>query len=299
MKHLLSLISLFLACESIQAQDADYRPFIEEGKVWMSQSDDDMTYEGLEPQRLDGAPCAYYIEYNYFDGDTIVGGTLCKRWIQNYVRPTDGKSVSYVVPVYEEDKKVWFFFEEGVGPFLMYDFGAQVGDTIVIEHPGMMLYQRTKKVDSIDWLINSWRDSLVVHSVGEEEHGCRNQLSTHFYTTLNDQSSNTYFLKDNYFMQGIGSHWAPRYNNCFVGQTIAPWLLYCSLGSEILYVNEKRAQYLGIPLPTSITAPHFDASSENRSLSSANWTDLSGRHLSAPPTRKGVYIREGKKVLIK
>jgi len=30
-----------------------------------------------------------------------------------------------------------------------------------------------------------------------------------------------------------------------------------------------------------------------------NRYDLSGRHLSSPPTRKGVYVRDGRKVLVK
>ena len=29
------------------------------------------------------------------------------------------------------------------------------------------------------------------------------------------------------------------------------------------------------------------------------WTDLSGRRLTTPPTQKGVYIRDGRKILIK
>ena len=47
MKHLLSLISLLLTCGYIQAQDADYRPFVEEGKVWVSKCDKDLSLECL------------------------------------------------------------------------------------------------------------------------------------------------------------------------------------------------------------------------------------------------------------
>ncbi len=145
MKHLLSLISLLLACGYIQAQDADYRPFVEEGKVWVSKCDKDLSLEGLPVENPGDKPYSYLILYNYFDGDTIVGGRTCKRWIQKYVGPKSGNSKTYVVPVYEEDRRVWFYFEEGVGPFLMYDFGAEVGDSMIVVMPDIQVYSMFKK----------------------------------------------------------------------------------------------------------------------------------------------------------
>ena len=73
-------------------------------------------------------------------------------------------------------------------------------------------------------------------------------------------------------------------------------LFSCELTSsgEFIYIGSDDYSVL-----TSVTAPHSNDSSDNRSLSSANWTDLSGHHLSAPPTRKGVYIMDGKKVVVK
>jgi hypothetical protein len=63
-----------------------------------------------------------------------------------------------------------------------------------------------------------------------------------------------------------------------------------------------------IPLPTSITSPsnksvngrsaQGDASHLKNSVNST-FLDLSGRRLTTPPTRKGIYIKNGRKVLIK
>ena len=296
MKKFLIVLVLNAIASSLNAQDTDYRPFIEEGKVWVSISNGDFSYEGLPPEKPEDYYAAYYIEYNYFDGDTTIAGRSCTRWIQEYVRPTDGKSISYVVPIYEEDKKVWFFFEEKKGPYLLYDFGAEEGDTLVVESPYMLLYQRSKNPDydkrGVDWLIDAWRDTLVVYSIGLETHGDREQLSMHFYSALANESKHESFLRNNYHMQGVGSHWAPMYNNCFTGQTITPWLLYCVVGDEILFESKSVSEMYRISPPTSVTSP------SDKSVNS-NFLDLSGRRLPSLPTRKGIYIKDGRKVLIK
>ena len=46
-----------------------------------------------------------------------------------------------------------------------------------------------------------------------------------------------------------------------------------------------------------ITSPS-DKSANRKSVNS-NFLDLSGRHLPSLPTRKGIYIKDGRKVLIK
>jgi len=52
-----------------------------------------------------------------------------------------------------------------------------------------------------------------------------------------------------------------------------------------------------IPLPTSITSP--SNKSVNRKSVNRNFLDLSGRRFPSLPTRKGIYIKDGRKVLIK
>ena len=167
MKHLLSLISLLLACGYIQAQDADYRPFIEDGKVWVSKCDKDLSMEGLSAENI----------------------------------------------------------------------------------------------------------------------------TTHFSSVrLNrkETSEEERYVDQNYFMSGIGPQWYPLWNFCVINNTQSPWLIYCMVGNEILYEDSLRAEYWNIPLPTSITAPHFDSTI-------SSWHTLSGHRLTSPPTRKGVYIRDKKK----
>ena len=65
MKQLLFLTSVLLSVLSMNAQeDFDYRPFIEEGKVWVS-----AIYLGYRPWS------GLNILYDYFEKDTIVADT--------------------------------------------------------------------------------------------------------------------------------------------------------------------------------------------------------------------------------
>ena len=73
--------------------------------------------------------------------------------------------------------------------------------------------------------------------------------------------------------------------------------MYCVVGDEVLYENKQLAEHWSIPLPTSITSPS-DQSVSRKSVNS-KWSALSGRCLPSLPTRKGIYIKDGRKVLIK
>ncbi|MBO5629770.1 MAG: hypothetical protein J5965_11925 [Aeriscardovia sp.] len=307
MKHSLILFLLLTSLHSLKAQDSDYRPFIEEGKVWVSKCDKSLDFEGLPAENPGDKPYSYLILYNYFEGDTIVDNKVCKRWIHRYVGPKSGKSKAYVVPVYEEEKKVWFYLDENVRPYLMYDFGASVGDSIVVAMPDIQLYLRTKMQGyGMDIFMKNLCDTLVIYSIGEETHGDRLHLTTHFFTGKQGewwQSQYTeYNLRENFIMQGIGPQWYPLWNFCVIGNTQAPWLMYCVVGDEVLYENKQLAEHWSIPLPTSITSPSdksVNSESENSTFVNSNFLDLSGRRFPTLPTQKGIYIKDGRKVLIK
>ena len=264
MKRLLlfvGFINILSLCS--HAQDSSSRPFIEEGKTWVSKADKNLEYEGLTPERVAGDMDAYYWEYNYFDGDTVVDGKACKRWVQKYVRPTDRKSIEYAIPVFEEDKKVWFYLDNGLGHYWMYDFGAKVGDTIAVAKPDAQLYQRTKSQGyGMDVFMKYLCDTLVVYSVGEEVHGGKNQLTTHFYTPRRDwdqEYRRDYILENNYYMAGIGSRWYPILNHyCAPGMSSSPWLLYCTVGDDVLYLDKEECEHFHIPLPNTDYHPFIE-----------------------------------------
>ena len=60
------------------------------------------------------------------------------------------------------------------------------------------------------------------------------------------------------------------------------------------YYNKDGLQ--GVVTPTGIQRTMFN---DPCSVSNDNWYDLQGRHLSGKPTIKGVYIHQGKKVVVR
>ena len=85
----------------------NYRPFVEDGKVWKV---------GSTTGILDGI--VKMVEYYYFDGDTIINGKTCKQMMcQRYVSPNHPDYaiimqyplLRYIGAWYEEDKKVHFY----------------------------------------------------------------------------------------------------------------------------------------------------------------------------------------------
>ncbi|MBR5393350.1 MAG: hypothetical protein IK148_10920, partial [Prevotella sp.] len=92
-----------------------YRPMIEDGKVWAVKV------------FADGMPTRQWIEYYYLDGDTIVNGQTAKRMLVASEQDTSGK---YVGAWYEQDKKVYFAYDQQQQFELLYDFTLSSGDTI-------------------------------------------------------------------------------------------------------------------------------------------------------------------------
>ena len=94
----------------------------------------------------------------------------------------------------------------------------------------------------------------------------------------------------------------PMQDNSYFAYTSKDAVLHIPAGTREAYIAAGWDKYFASMEefdPTSIAAPRSSNSSRNRTLSPASWHTLSGHRLSSPPTRKGVYIRDGKKVLIK
>ena len=145
---------ILLSSWSLYAQESDYRPFIEEGKVWVSKPLIDFSQIGIKKQLT--------FEYNYFQGDTVVADRNCKKWIKDY-RNLDGEQLfCCYVSIYEEDKKVWFFFNGETEPRLAYDFGAKEGDTLSVFSPNAYYYEQFKEYGILDEHMKSFVDTIVI-----------------------------------------------------------------------------------------------------------------------------------------
>ena len=95
-----------------------YRPFLEEGKIWM------LGYYGSEEELTAGS--AARIEYLYLEGDTLVGGITCKKWMQTVEKGDAGQS-TYMGAAYERGGKVYAAWPGTTDFCLLYDFTSPMG----------------------------------------------------------------------------------------------------------------------------------------------------------------------------
>ena len=186
----------------------DYRPFVEEGKVWVVKGHD---------LSADGSPMEPWIEYCYLDGDTIIGGQKCKQMkcIKN-----DNPSPLYIGAWYEQDKKVYFagnnieredmavYFAGDRPQFeLLYDFTLSSGDNI-----------------------NLWDYMFVVKKISG---GITGFKGTYYDIRHNDIVIGRWF-------EGVGSESRPWNNHpeFLVGGRGV--LLACVVGDDVIYYNSEE-----------------------------------------------------------
>ena len=297
MQHFFSIVGLLMCSCYINAQETNnYRPFIEEGKMWIS----------YENNMICPFPelCGQFVRRDYFDGDTLVDGQQCKRWIQQFTRLGEDKpAFIFIVPAYEENKRVWFFLEGETTKKLMFDFGASVGDEFTIEPPDALLWKVISHAEEEGSLApeeNAWKTlyQRPVHVYAKKD----SVLEQRSYRMIGISGYTDNHAGKNWVLEGIGScsrpDWIFEYSDAFH----ASQLIVCTINDEVLYYDNDAAKYYQIPLPTSLLSlskangrtAQSDASHLMKSIN-GKYFDLTGRRLAAPPA-KGVYIRDGKKM---
>lgn len=106
-----------MVCITIQAQQ--YHPLVKAGKEWST------AFVVSIP------PYAQHTEYQKFDGDTVVGG----KTYMKIMTMQDTLSANWILwaLIREDASHRVYQYNEWVGlEFLLYDFGAAIGDTIVV-----------------------------------------------------------------------------------------------------------------------------------------------------------------------
>ncbi|MBR4363913.1 MAG: leucine-rich repeat protein [Prevotella sp.] len=177
---------------AVTDQEDDYRPFIEDGKVWAVKV------------FADGMPTRQWIDYYYFDGDTIVNGHIAKRMLVASEQDTSGK---YVGAWYEQDKKVYFAYDQQQFE-LLYDFTLSSGDTI-------------------------YEDEYMMYVVNKMSGGIPGFKGMYYVFLYNSDVMNRW-------LEGVGSESYPYINTMWglVGRTGV--LLVCKVGDEIIYYNSEE-----------------------------------------------------------
>jgi len=186
----------------------DYRPFVEEGKVW-------------KVGTISGNP-VQVVDYYYFDGDTIIGGKTCKQMMfQRYVSPdysneywTPTPSLSKVGAWYEEDQKVYFYDEIIQSMKMMYDFS--LGD-----------------YETVDFLNVDGYPSYII---GPRQTGGIKGFKGVYRDIMMGQDINT----KTPWLEGVGGLDGPFASVYHPLADYKPeFLMSCTVGDEVIYLNDE------------------------------------------------------------
>ncbi len=183
-----------------QEPQADYRPFIEEGKVWhtvvMGQGDNHNRYE------------------YWFQGDTIVGGQKCKimnRSELSYdIDPSCPAAVdtTFMGVLYEKDGKVYYAAPDQSDFSLLYDFSAPIGTAFKMRGDVVTIIKKERQQDAV--------------FKGEKTYVQRKSLG--LFTC---------------WLEAVGYSSSPINNingECATGEED---LISCMVGDEVLYYDEE------------------------------------------------------------
>lgn len=187
-----------------------YRPMIEEGKVWIVRGHAIPPYDNTVES---------WIDYCYFDGDTIIGGQTCKRMmcIKN-----DTPSPLYIGAWYEQDKKVYFAGNNILRPDmygyhdnnrpqfeLLYDFTLSSGDSI--QNPFNELCTVNKNSGGITGFKGTYYDFIYNGKVME------------------------------HWFEGVGSDsWPFLSHPLWIASDAGGVLLACIVGDDVIYYNSEE-----------------------------------------------------------
>ena len=285
MKTRLLLAWLLIAtCMSAQAQtqELEYRPFVQEGKVFKIQGliKEDFTYTEIE-------------------GDTLINGETWKK-VYNSMPWAGRLNHSYFAAVREVDKKVYAIAKGSDRPRLLYDFNIGYDDSVDrllcgIEGSNFGCLVDFGAGEACDKLLGfDFRSRLYLDDIDTVRLG--DGLEYRRLTLiLTDKNFGSVPIADSIvWIEGLGSATGP----------FSPWmprLLYPEdYGDGPVY---ETGYYINGQLIT--TSSSFYESATPSAISTPkpakehdDLYDIQGRKLSGKPAR-GIYIEDGKKVLLK
>ena len=186
-----------------------YRPFVEDGKVW-------------QVGAVNSGNPVQWVEYFYFDGDTIIDGKTCKQMMcQRYVSPdypeydyiSQQPSQTYVGAWYEEDKKVYEYDSTNQQFKLMYDFS--VDDNATLQINGQSYVIGPRQTGGLKGFKGVYRDVMM----------CKEGGGTVWSTP---------------WLEGVGGIYGMT-TNVIDGELADPgwFLMSCTVGDEVIYLYDE------------------------------------------------------------
>ena len=188
----------------------DYRPFVEDGKVWKV---------GNTQTILDNS--VQVVDYYYFAGDTIINGKTCKQMMcQRFVSPDFSDEYGYwtsnpflrkVGAWYEEDKKVYVCREGTQGMYMLYDFSLEANDTLILN------------------------DYQPYYTVGPKQTGGLNGFKGVYKDIM--LCGRDYYITT--WLEGVGGIDGPLRNVYPETAGDPQFLMACTVGDEVIYLNDE------------------------------------------------------------
>ena len=254
-----------LLAQSSENTEHNYRPFIEEGKVWK-------VVRNHIPVPIPELNKDYWtIESHYFEGDTIVGGYPCKKMMEAHdVLSTGDHSEFYDGAIFEEGRRVYCAWPNNVSFFLLYDFASTEGS----------------EVSFCDY---EWGDPYY----GQIQKSFRQDDKFHGWTTtfadvfLPDEDDYPFPVNLDW-MEGVG--YQGFYN--FVKTDKAGYireLLSCTVGDEVLYYDAELAAKMAPADPSEVKKNTIDFTHVVKSQPKAPERSLTP---SPSPVREGSQEEE-------
>ena len=252
--------------------DEPYIPFVEAGKCWATAHF--RTYASQHADDIE--TLSTYI----LDGDTTIAATRCLKLMRINVNiAADTSDTVYVASLFEDDRRVMFFPPGLSRAYLMHDFYATSGDTL-------LCYD----CESQDW--QSPRAERLARPVYAVVVGHTDEM-------LGDRRQKVCWLAPesvyaNYdcWMKGIGDRHSPTHAAGVISDNRAT-LLRCTVGNRVLYQLPKYDDFIDVIKDIMPSAHSGSTQIVNSKSVNRKCFDLSGRRIAAPPAR-GLYIEDGK-----
>ena len=260
-----------------QVSKLEYRPFAEDGKVW------EIQFGGIKEN----------LYVHSIDGDTLINGEDWKK-VYNSMYMTGLRTPSYYAAVRDVGKKVYAIAKGTNRPRLLYDFGLKEGEIVMCGIEGntfSCLLDKDEREDSLfgfvytSFLRVERIDTITDYSRLQYRRFILSFLDSYQEPLLNEHG---YEFENVVWIEGIGSAAGP-FSPCFLLPPRNRINQHCYVNKECVFSNGS-----------------FYENSEPAAIGTALYNkddndfihDLQGRRLSAQPT-KGVYIQNGKKVVVK
>ena len=211
-----------------------YIPFVEDGKVWKV---------GFYPA---AGNTAIKLGYYYFKGDTIVTNHPCKKMMKRE-EDRESRHTRYEAALYEENQRVYCAFSGQENFVCLYDFGAEVGDTIdVYDCTNAWGNHRTSAVIVSKERGYNHKEPLWEGGFIEYIKGVVTKVAIPDGMALSDEEIRYNTQWPEWWMEGVGYKSNPLDN---FGEQITgnyDMLMSCVTGNDTLYYNSRYTEDISL-----------------------------------------------------